>query len=673
VARHRVVILGGGFGGLACARALEARRDRDLEVVLVNRDNYFVFQPLLPEAISGSIQPAHCVAPLRGLLRRTEVRACDVERIDVGARTVHLVEGDGQRSGVLPYDDLVLALGTVVQFGAVPGMDAHALPMKTLGDALHLRSRILHRLEEAEHETNAERRASLLTFVVVGGGFSGVEVIAELRDFVRRALRFYRRIGRAEVRFVLLHSGARILPELSEMLGAFAHRRLQKRGVEVRLQCRVKAVTENAVILPDGERLATRTLVSTVGNAPHPLLGALGLACERGRVKVEPTLEVPDRRGLWTIGDCAAVPDRILGGLCPATAQHAWRQGKWAARNLLAVRRGGAPRPFRYRMKGQLASLGHHSAVAQVFGIRVAGILAWWLWRTLYLFKHPSWERRARIALDWSIDVFSPAEIVAFDLERTKRVAHLHFEPGEVVFRQGDRGERFFVVVAGCAEAVRAEEGRETVLGRIGPGEHFGEGSLLRGTSRSATIRALTPLDCIAMRRGDFVELADKVPALRAAIDDSLQRHEAQAKREARPASGAAGRVEDMMAKEVQSLREAATLREAVEIFRASRHGGFPVLDERGDVVGVFTQTDLRRLVDQGTSLDTPVGRLATRRLVTVLPSDTLDVALDLLARNGVGRLLVVDPVKPRRLVGILTRSDLVAGMCAAAPVPTPP
>jgi NADH dehydrogenase len=522
-ARPRVVILGGGFGGVYCAMALErARRRRDdFDVCLVNTENYFVFQPMLPEVISGSIGVTDVVSPLRRLLPRTDVHVREVEAVDLERRVVATSPGFRPQVHELPYDHLVLALGSVTDFRGLPGLPEHALPFKNLGDALNLRNHVIRALEEAAIEgDDPELRRQLLTFVVAGGGFSGVEVVAELNDFVRQVARTYRGIEPREIRVILVHSRERILPEVSERLAAYAARLLTRRGVELRLGCRIEAATGLEAILSTGDRIATRTLVSTVPASPHPLIEGLALPRNsQGRLQTDHQLRVAASDHVWAVGDCAEVTT-LDGGSAPASAQHAVREADVVANNIVAALRGGQPRRFAFTGLGTMASLGHRSAVAEVMGLKLSGVLAWWLWRTIYLLKLPGWGRRLKVAAAWTLDFVLPPDLVQLRLSGSQGVTREHFEPGQVVFRQGDLGDRLYIILSGRAEVTRSVGDGEASLALLGPGLIFGEMALIRQTTRNATVRCVEAMDVLSLPQQEFSVLAEYLPDLR----DGLER-----------------------------------------------------------------------------------------------------------------------------------------------------
>jgi NADH dehydrogenase len=420
-AGRRVVVLGGGFGGVAAARRFEQRwrRAPGLEVTLVSKTNYLLFTPMLSEVAAGSLQPSSIGAPLRATCPRTRVVRAEVVGLDPAERVVHMRSAAGVEP--LPYDHLVVALGAVAEVG-VAGVAAHALPLKTLGDAVRLREHVLAQLEQADLTTDPEERGRLLTFVVAGGGFAGVEGIAGMSGLVHSVLGYYPRIRPEEPRFVLIHSRDRILPDLDDDLGEYARAKLGARGVELRLDARVVAAGEGAAALDSGELLPTRTLVWTTGNRPGPVLADLPLAQDGGAVRVDETLRVPGSERVWAVGDCARVPDLQAGGSCPPTAQHAQRQGKAAADNVLAVMAGRRAKPFRFRTRGLLVALGHQTAAVQLHRVQVRGLPGWLLWRALYLSKLPGAEKRLRVLLDWLVGTLFPRDTtLASDLPPWQR------------------------------------------------------------------------------------------------------------------------------------------------------------------------------------------------------------------------------------------------------------
>ncbi|PYM95932.1 MAG: hypothetical protein DME04_03460 [Candidatus Rokuibacteriota bacterium] len=514
----RILIVGGGFGGVYTALALEklVGRDPGVEIALVSKENYLTFQPMLPEVISGSIGIVDTISPIRRLCPNTNLYTRTVEKIDLERNRVIATAGFGSRQCELDYDHLVVALGNVTSFAGQPGLTEHALPFKYLGDALALRNRVIHTLEEADLEPDAEMRRALLTFVVAGGGFSGVEAVAELNDFVRAAAKSFRRVRPDEIRVVLLHAQGLILPELPRSLAEFAQRLLMKRGVEIRLNTRLHGATMDAALLVGGERIATRTLVSTVPSAPNPLVAMLPCKKEKGRIVVNRHLQLPDFPGVWAVGDCAWILDAATGEPCPPTAQHAIREARCLAANIVADLRGGAKKEFSFSALGKMGSLGHRSAVAEVFGLKISGFLAWWLWRTVYLMKLPGLDRKIRVATDWTLDLLLPPDLVQLKTDKGFAIRREHFEPNEVIFREGDRGDWLYVVVEGEVAISRDVPGQgEVTLRTLGPGECFGEIALVSDQARSATARSRSSVNLLAVDRDAFQALFTNLPPLR--------------------------------------------------------------------------------------------------------------------------------------------------------------
>ena len=422
----RVLILGSGFGGLYTALHLEKKLHRasNVEVTLVNRENFFLFTPMLHEVAAGDLDVTHIVNPVRKLLRRSHFFNGDVKAINLDERTVIATHADDNHDHELRYDYLVLALGSVTNFYNLPGLSQNALTMKSLSDAILLRSRLIKNLEDADFECSCEDRTRLLTVVVVGGGFAGVETTASVNDFVREAIRYYTRLTPKELRIVLIEAAEAILPELGPKLGAYAQEKLAERGVEFRMKTAVKSVSNDEVSLSDGSTIKTNLLVWTAGVSPNPLLTMLECSKERGRLITNEFLEVEGWPGVWALGDCAAVPDSSTGKSCPPTAQHALRQGRVVADNILAAIAGRRRRPFSFKTIGALASIGKRTGVARIFGVNFSGFLAWWLWRTIYLSKLPRFEKKVRVALDWALDLLFSKDLVQFiDANPAKREA----------------------------------------------------------------------------------------------------------------------------------------------------------------------------------------------------------------------------------------------------------
>jgi NADH dehydrogenase len=422
---RRVVILGGGFAGVTCARELERLlgADRSVQVTLVSETNALLFTPMLAEVAGSSLEPTHISTPLRTSVRRTAVLRGAVSRIDLDARVVELAPAGGEPRRSLPFDQLVLALGAVTNYFGSAAVEANAIGFKSLREATQVRNRVIDAFERAERELDPVRRRALLTFVVAGGGFAGVELAGALNDFGRGMLADYPQLGPGDLRVLLVHPGDRILPELSAALAAYAEARLRERGVSFRLGARVKDARPGAVVLDPPETIEAETLVWTAGARPNPLLASLPVARDRrGAVVVDPTLAVAGWEGVWAGGDCAAVTDARTGRPCPPTAQFALREGRQLARNVVAALRGRRRQPFHFASLGALCVIGYQTACAELAipfarerSVRFSGLLAWLLWRAIYVSKLPGLDRKVRVLADWVIELFFPRDIVQTD------------------------------------------------------------------------------------------------------------------------------------------------------------------------------------------------------------------------------------------------------------------
>ncbi len=413
-----LVVVGGGFAGSKTAQLLEHTLPPDWVLTLISQDNFITFNPLLPEVVGASILPGHVIAPHRQMMHCSHTCMAMVTEIDCAKRQIHYL---GEGSGVLTFDQLVLACGTNANLDIVRGMANYALPLKTLGDALFLRNRIIARLEQADLQPDATLRKWLTTFVVIGGGFSGVETAGELVDFLQASLRYYKQINRENLRIVLLHSSDRLLPELSASLGAFTLKKMLQNGVEVHLNERAIRVTDRGVHLGSGTIIEAGTVVCTIGTQPNSLLEQIPALKNRGRLIVNGDLSVPGCEGLWAAGDCAAAVNAIDGQVSPPTAQFAEAQARCLAENINRRLRGEATVPFSYRPKGQLSSIGHNKAVAELFGLKISGFVAWLMWRGLYLLRVPTFSRKSRLFLEWTWAMFFPPDISHLGYRRTHR------------------------------------------------------------------------------------------------------------------------------------------------------------------------------------------------------------------------------------------------------------
>jgi len=412
-----IVIIGGGFAGTALVRALERRLPPGWELVIVSDESYTTFSPMLPEAVGASVFPEQVVAPIRQMLGRARFIMGRVTAIDAVRRSLRCQTLAGELD--LAYEHCVLAFGNRARLDLLPGLAQHGLALKTVGDAMHIRNTVLRRLARIELEPDALVRARLGHFVVIGGGFSGVEIAGELVDCLAHIRRYYPRVRADELRVTLLQDQSRLLLELSERLARAAHASLARRGVNVRVGTLAKCVGDRGVLLATGEFVPSATVICTIGTRPNALIERMMLATERGRLVVDANLSVPGAPGLWAAGDCALVPNAHDGKVSPPTAQFAVRQARCLADNLLATLRQQPTRAFRYRARGSMAAIGHRKGVADLFGVPLWGLPAWLLWRAYYLSQMPTFGRKLRIAVEWTWGMLFPNDITHLRFTRS--------------------------------------------------------------------------------------------------------------------------------------------------------------------------------------------------------------------------------------------------------------
>src|SRR5262245_27394457 len=392
-AKGGTLVLGGGFAGAYVARLLGRTG-----CTIVSRENFMLYTPTLPEAASGTLEPRHVVVPLRMMCPHSDLVLGEITEVDEAARQVSVDTDSGGME--LEYRNLVVALGAVARTLPIPGLAEHGHGFKNLADAIALRNHVLRQLDAADAAVDPEVARRRLTFVFVGAGYAGVEALAELADLVRDAMRYYPRLRGIEQRWVLVDAASKILPEIPRGLGDYAARQLVKRGIEIRVETTLESVEEHAATLSDGERIDTDTLVWTAGVRATPVVGRFGFPVdEKGRVKVSPTLCVEERQEVWALGDCARVPNAATPDrFDPPTCQHALRQARRLVKNLQ-----GESKPYRYRMLGQVATLGRHKGIADVFGLHFRGFVGWWITRTYHLYQLPLISRKLRVVTDWTV------------------------------------------------------------------------------------------------------------------------------------------------------------------------------------------------------------------------------------------------------------------------------
>jgi NADH dehydrogenase len=516
----QVVILGGGFGGVYTAMYLQKylkKTKEPFEISIINRENYFVFHPMLAEVVGGSLGILDTINPISKLLKKTQLYAREIDSIDIENKKIYLIPKFSHKIKELSFDHLVLGLGTVTDFRGMAGLHEHALSFKNLADSIEIRNQIIDVMETASWTDEIALKKKLLTFVVGGGGFSGTEVVAEVNDLVRTLAKSYPEIDQNLIRVILVHSKDRLMDrEMPESLGYYAEKLLKKRGVEFRFNCHLKSATPEEALLDSGEHIPTKTVISTVPSSPNPLIENLPLKLIKGKIVTDARMQAEGRNNIWAIGDCAAIPNLAGEGICPPTAQFAIREAKVLAYNIAASLSGWKAKDFRFKALGMMGALGHHSAVAELFGtFRFSGLLAWFMWRAIYWIKLPGIGRKIKVALTWMLDTMIPIEAVQIKAATSQGIAQLHFETGEIIFHEGDIGDYLYIIVNGEVEVYQQKEGAKKVLAKLGKGEYFGEMALLNQRSRTASIQCLSPVDVLALKKRDFGILISNFAELR--------------------------------------------------------------------------------------------------------------------------------------------------------------
>ena len=525
---HRILILGGGFAGLYAARNLQRLMGKEAAIEVVNRENYFVFQPLLPEVAGGAISAVNAVSPLRFLTRKIFIRKAEVDSINPEAQTVTVFQGVQRRPTVLEYDHLIIALGSGSDLSRTIGLNEHAFTMKTLSDARRLRAHVIERLEHADITRLPEVKKGALTFTVIGGGFSGIETVGEIKELIDRSLRFYPNIKASEIRVIVLEFADRILNEMPDSLAAYAQSKLNQRGIEVQLGVGVAEATGTQLVTTTGEVIDTRTIVATIGNTPPPVVAKMPLKLEQGRILVRRDFRADGFENVWAIGDCALIPMTETASnredFAPPTAQFAVREAKHLARNVVAALQNRSLKNFHYSSKGSLASLGAGRGVAEVYGIKLTGRLAWLLWRVYYILFLPGMQTRISVLWNWLMDGFSPRSVVQINSEKPQGARYVLYRAGDRIYENGARSDGFYTIASGSVEITGIDPATGEETSRVlNAGDHFGERLLIGATRRIATAVAIEDTKVLVLTRDEFLKLAEGLPFFRAYFETHLQ------------------------------------------------------------------------------------------------------------------------------------------------------
>lgn len=661
-----VAVLGGGFAGVYCAKAILKKLGRKSghAVGVIADQNYMVFQPMLPEVAGAELSPRHVVNPIRLLCRGAEVYKGEIFEIDLENRALRLNAGDFTRNIRITFDHLVLGLGAEIDLSRVPGMPEHAYLIQNAGDAMKLRAAVISRCEEAQLIRNPEAKRRLLTFVVVGGGYSGVETAAQINSMLSGIQRFYSHIGPDDFRVILVHSREQLLPTLSPGLGAYTAKKLTEHGVELILERRVQSVTAQCVTLDDGQTFHASMIISTVGNAPHRLIRSLceraDVQTERGRIVTDLHLQAVGLDRVWAAGDCAAVPMPMGEGYCPPTAQFAMRQGKLMGENIAATIKGQTELgTFAFKGLGELASLGHRTAVANVMGINLSGFIAWWLWRSIYLMKLPGIDRKLRVMIDWTLDLFFPRDINLLNPRYTTLIKDVYLTKGETLFHAGEPAFSFYVVKDGEVEIRDGEQ----VVKTITSGNFFGERALLGDRIWRYTAVASKTSKLTALGYEAFKSLVESSHVMRQMFERSASQYRTSKDIEALashlPEQFRDDPVKHVMRIELDTIHPKTKVRDAITFLTTNRHSYYPVVDKRGKMHGVLSRDAFYDFVNrEGVSGDTPISKLEFIQLPTVTENTHLDDVVSTMIRSGSNKLIVTN--ERGALRGMVTVLDLL-------------
>jgi NADH dehydrogenase len=521
----RAVILGGGHAGFRAARRLlDLRKPSDnLEIVLVSAETAEVYHGMMPQIVGGKIQARNILAPLRNFLPGVVFYNYEVERIDLENRKVFLDPAEERERIELSWDYLVITLGSVTDLSRFPGLQEHGLQTKTIGDVYHLHDHLLEMLERASVEKDPVERRRLLTFLVAGAGYAGIEIGAEANNLLLAALRYYPSIRRDELSVSIISNTDRILPAMHERLARRSAEYLARKGVRLLLNTSIVSAHSGEAVLSTGDRIGSRTIIVTVGVRPNPIVAALPLQKDKGRIVTDEFCRVPGLNGVYAAGDNAAVPLYKADQPCPANFLYAFTQGMRVGANIIAEMRGKPLRQYKFHNFGEVAQMGDWFGMVQVFGVPLSGLLASILTRLTFLTVIPSWRCRLGLIADWvSSVVFSP-DINQMKIARTDLIVPLRFAAGQEIIRQGEPGSRFYIVNTGKVEVVRRTGATETVLTSLGPGKYFGEVALLQASARTATVRAVEDTTVLSIARKDFTVLVEHLPVLERAMSDTTR------------------------------------------------------------------------------------------------------------------------------------------------------
>jgi NADH dehydrogenase len=626
-----------------------------------------VFHPLLADVAGASINADAAAAPLRQMLPGIECRTERVQRINLSSSEIEFDDGNGALTR-LQYDHVVIACGAESNLGIIPGMSEHAFAFKVMRDAVELRQQIVRQMESAEAATDPNLRRWHLSFIIVGAGFSGVEVAGEINELVRSSTRFYQKFRKEDVVVSLVHSQDQILPEVAPKLREFARKKMEKAGITMLLNTRAVAATHEGVELNDGRMLTGATVVCTIGTAISPIVQALDVPKERGRIRTTPEMRIEGQTNAWAIGDCAYVINAIDNKPAAPTGQFAERQGRQAALNVVRILKAEPTQPFRFKALGQLCSIGGYQAVAEMLGVHISGFVAWLLWRGVYLFKLPTWSRRIKVGLDWSWDVLFPRDLSFLNTDTTQQATHAYYRPGDFIHRQGEPARVFSIIEEGQVEVLQkdSQTSDTKLVALLGKGDFFGEGALLGNRPHETSIRARSVVRLRQIGSALFSELAGSFTPLRDLLVKAVTRGSGDFWRRL-PISKAILEGESLAAfldpLPAQLLTKETTFADAINALNESATGHLLILDEKQRLWGTLDRGDLYQIVARiaATSAETRGGvshlklsDLLSPNLIYVALEDSALVASATMLDHGISWLPVVKSKDDPRPVGFI-------------------
>ncbi|MGH7885366.1 MAG: FAD-dependent oxidoreductase [Thermodesulfobacteriota bacterium] len=660
--KERIVIVGGGFAGTKCAKILSKKLDlKSNEIVLFNKENHLVFHPLLAEVVGASLNPEPVTVTLRKLLPNVICRTEEVHSIDL-KRNVVIYESNNGAYCRLKYNYVVICCGSAVNMSTIPGMQDHAYPLKTVGDAIALRVHVIEQLEKAEVEENPKLKKELLSFIVIGGGFSGVEVAGEINDLVRNSIKFYKNINENEVKVTLIHGRDQILPEVNPSLRDFAMEKMKKAGVNFILNTRAKLVTNKGVYYSDDKMIEGNTVVATVGNAMPSIIERLDVKKEKGRIVNLPDMRIEGSSNAWAIGDCSNTINSYDGNPSPPTAQFAERQGRQTAENIIRIMKEEDTKPFSFNPVGVLCSIGGYNAVAEIKGVRISGIFAWLIWRGVYLFKLPRISKKLKVGIDWMWDIFFARDLSHTKIQQTDRVAKVHYDAGEYIFRQGEPSNSFYIIETGEVEVTRSHKPNtdEEIIAVLGKNDFFGEMSLLSGTNHSANVRAKIDIEILVMGKHVF-EKTKTIKPFRNMIEETIKRRGLNIWQKLPLYYDILQhtRVCEILEPVETIIDGTQTFEDILEIFNNTSREFCCIVNDK-KLKGIITRSDLFRAIELGATKTSKITEFMVNDPISIAECDSAPAAVATMKEHGIKRLFVVNNCIDKKLVGYIRAEKLL-------------